>query len=224
MQTGLGPLLVLFAAGVFAAAPARAVSIGFDCLTQNDPDDCAIGESQFSVQLTDLGGGSVRFHFSNAGPLTSVLSEIYFDDGALLALAAVIDGPGVDFEPDANPPNLPGGQNAVPPFQVTQGFLAEAVPSPAKNGVGPSEWVKIDFTLQNGMTFADVVEDLTTGDLRIGIHVIAFDSGGSESFVNTPIPEPGTVLLVGSGLVALRSMRRRPARPTGRLPGSPRRA
>jgi len=201
--------LLLIAAVLLIAAPAQAVSIGFGCLTGNDPGDCAIGEAQLSVDVIDLGGAMVRFHFKNAGPLPSVISEIYFDDGSLLALASVVDGPGVDFHPDANPPNLPGAQNAVPPFQVTQGFLAEAVPSPSMNGVGMGEWVMIDFDLQAGQGFADVIDDLTTGDLRIGIHVIAFASGGSESFINLPVPEPGTGLLVGVGLVALCARRRR---------------
>ena len=192
-----------------AAAPAQATTIAFDCLTNNDPGDCAIGESQFTVLLSDQGGGVVRFHFKNLGPEASVLSEIYFDDGALLQLSNVVDGPGVDFERDASPPDLPGGENAVPPFQVTEGFLAQSVPSPAINGAGVSEWVAIEFTLQTGKTIDDVIADLTSGDLRIGIHVIAFDSGGSESFVNQPIPEPGTALLVGYGLLSVALLRRR---------------
>jgi hypothetical protein len=210
-------LLALVAAFAFAVAPARAVTIGFECLTNNDPGDCAIGESQFSVDVTDQGGGIVRFHFTNAGPDASVLSEVYFDDGSLLALSNVIDGPGVDFEPDASPPDLPGGEEAIPPFEVTEGFLAESVPSPVVNGAGPNEWVKIDFTLQGGQSFADVISELTSGELRIGIHVIGFASGGSESFINTPVPEPSTALLLGGGLVGVGLLRRgRGARQTFR--------
>lgn len=199
--------LIAALGALLLSAPASAVTLGFDCLTGNLAGDCTIGESQLTVALTDQGGGVVQFHFLNAGPQASVISEVYFDDGSLLALSTVIDGPGVDFEPDASPPNLPGGQNAIPPFQVTSGFLAESVPAPSMNGVGPAEWVKIQFTLQGGQTINDVIAELTNGDLRIGIHVIAFDSGGSESFINTPIPEPATALLVGLGLLGLAARR-----------------
>jgi len=195
---------------LLAAGPAQAIFIGFECLTGNDATDCMTGELQLDVEVTDQGGGVVRFHFRNAGPEPSSISEVYFDDGSLLALSSVIDGPGVDFEPNANPPDLPGGQMAIPPFQVTEGFLAESVPSPVQNGVGPSQWVMIHFTLQAGRDYDDVIEDLTTGDLRIGIHVIGFGDDGSESFINPPVPEPGTGLLVGGGLVAL--LLRRPGR------------
>jgi len=201
----LAPLaLALGLAGplVLAPAPAEALTLGFGCITGNLPSDCVIGEAQLSVEVTDQGSGIVRFHFRNAGPEASVISEIYFDDGSLLEIAAIVDGPGTDFRQDANPPNLPGGGDVSPPFQVTEGFLAESLPAPSMNGAGPSEWVAIDFSLQGGQTFADVLDDLDSGALRIGIHVIAFDSGGSESFVNV-VPEPAVALLGLSGLTGL---------------------
>jgi len=192
-------LLLLTGLAFLAPRPAEAVTLGFGCITNNLAGDCAIGEAQLTVDVLDLGGGIVRFHFKNLGPEASVISEIYFDDGALLAIAAVVDGPGVDFEQDANPPNLPGGQNVSPPFQVTEGFLAQSVPAPSMNGAGPLEWVAIDFTLQGAQTYADVLDDLDTGALRIGVHVIAYGSGGSESFVN--VPEPGVALLGLCGFI-----------------------
>lgn len=196
--------LALAAGTVWAlAAPAGAVSVGFSCITGNLAGDCLIGESQISMEVLDPGSGQVEFKFSNAGPDASAISEIYFDDGSLLGLLTVMDGPGVDFEPGADPPDLPGANNATPPFQVTAGLLAEAQPTPSMNGVGVGEFVSIVFDLQGAQTFADVMNELTTGELRAGIHVIAFGSGGSESFVNIPVPEPGTAVLLALGLVAL---------------------
>lgn len=212
MRAGSGFCAVVAGAAalLLGASGASALTLGFDCLTGNLAGDCTIGESQLSVEVSDLGGGSVLFHFRNAGPAASAISEVYFDDGSLLALSTLTDGPGVDFERDANPPDLPGGDLADPDFQVTEGFLAEASEPPPKNGVGPDQWLKIEFALQSGRTFDDVIADLESGALRIGIHVIGFDSGGSESFINAQVPEPGPALLLGGAAAALsaRQLRR----------------
>lgn len=199
---------LILTVGLGASAPAAAVTLGFGCITGNLASDCTIGEAQLTVDVTDQGGGVVRFLFNNSGPSASVISEVYFDDGSLLAIASIVDGPGVDFEQDASPPNLPGGQTVVPPFQVTAGFLAESQPAPPANGAGPGEWVAIDFTLQGGQTFADVLDELDSGALRIGIHVIAFSSGGSESFINVPEPAAALLIALGLGAATLRVPRR----------------
>ena len=85
--------------------------------------------------------------------------------------------------------------------------MAEAAPPAPKKGVNPGESLGVIFTLKDNGTLEDVVDELATGELRIGIHVINFDSGGSESFVN--VPEPATLLLLTLGAGLVRRRRRR---------------
>jgi hypothetical protein len=92
----------------------------------------------------------------------------------------------VSFSQGASPPDLPGGEDCVPDFDVTAGFSADSDPPAQPNGVNPTEWLDITFDLQSGQTFDDVVAQLNSGALRIGIHVQGFANGGSESFINDP--------------------------------------
>jgi hypothetical protein len=214
MKLRLGWGIVL--AGALWAGSAAAVPFGFSCITGNSAGNCSAGEAQLSVDVTDLGGGQVLFQFSNAGPAASTIADVYFDDdGSFAGIAGLVDAdddalgalgdPGVDFSPGGAPPDLPGG-DAVG-FAVTAGLLADAEPPVPANGVNPGETLGIVLDLQTGGSFAGVIAGLGSGAIRVGIHVQAFDSGGSESFVSV-VPEPGTALLTGLGL-ALLGLRRR---------------
>lgn len=196
----------------FAVAPAKAATLSFFCITNNAAADCATGEAQLSVNVTDPGSNQVLFHFKNSGPNASSITDVYFDDGTLLGLSLITNGPSVSFSQYASPPNLPGANNVSPPFQVTAGFLADSNPPVQPNGVNPGEWLKIYFDLQAGKNFNDVITDLTDGSLRVGIHVQGFAYGGSESFVNNPVPIPAAVWLFGSGLLGLVAFARRKRR------------
>ena len=210
--------LVLLPAALLIGSLAQAATLDFFCITNNSATDCAIGEAQLSVDVLDIGGNQVLFNINNNGPIDdAIVRQVYFDDGTLLGIASLVDSdegiggdPGVDFSVDASPPDLPGGNSISPAFNVTAGFLGDAdTPQPNVNGIGAGETLGIIFDLQAGMTYADVIDDLTTGALRIGLHVQAFTSGGSESFVNNPIPVPAAVWLFGSGLLGLIGIARR---------------
>jgi hypothetical protein len=195
-------------AAATAAAPADALLLSFYCLTNSVAADCNTGEAQLFVDVTDPGGGQASFLFTNTGPNASSIADIYFDDGTLLGIASINEGPGTSFSQGASPPNLPAGNTASPPFQVTAGFLADSDSPVQPNGVNPGEWVEIVFDLIGGGTFADVIAELADGSLRIGIHVQGFTGGGSESLINNAAPEPGTIVLLALGVGALAARRR----------------
>lgn len=137
----------------------------------------------------------VLFEVRNAG-------LVDMDDAYL----GVLGDPNVDFTQGGTPPNLPGG-NAVN-FQTTAGFLADSDPAVQPDGVNPNEVLGIVFNLQIPGSFADIVAELTNGDLRIGLHVQGCADGGSESFVNNPDPEPSVGILRALGLAGLSGYRR----------------
>lgn len=194
-------------------------SYGFYAITNNNAGAVSDGETNLNVEVIDLGGSQVQFKFTNNS--SSAITDIYFDDGTLLGIASISDsGSGVDFSQGASPPDLPSGNTATPAFATTAGFSADTNPPVSLNGVNAGEWVAINFNLIAGQTYGDVLTALAlpngggTGDLRIGIHVQSFASGGgSESFINNPapVPEPEAyaMMLAGLGLVGWAVKRRK---------------
>jgi len=181
------------------------VIYGFYCLTDTNPINAVAGEAQLTVEVNAVGLNQVSFTFANAGPLAMSITDVYFDDGSLLGIASIVEGPGVAYSQNATPPNLPGGNTANPPFQVTAGFSADSDPPAQPNGVNPGEFLVITFNLINGQTFNDVITELDTADeLRIGIHVQGFSDGGSESFINVPAPGSMGLLALAVGVAARR--------------------
>lgn len=185
--------------------------------------DGATGEAQLFVDVINDNDcpGQVVFRFRNEGPIDSRINDVYFDNGSLLGIAELIDiddgiagDDRVDFSEGASPGDLPGGNNVIPEFEVTEFFLADSdspgksdVENPYKPGVGAldgDQWLGICFDLIGGQTYTDVIDELNGGELlRIGIHVQSFPLGGSEAFVNTPEPATLGLLLIG-GLAILR--------------------
>lgn len=210
------------------ATAATSYQAGFDCISSSVTSACNSGEAQFSVLITDenVGPNQAAFIFKNIGTNASSISEIYFDDGALLGIASILDDPpNVDFEDigdKVSPPDLPDGNAVNPPFEVTQGFATEADnPAPHK-GINPGEELTVVFDLVNNFSLSDVIYALLNDgnndgalDLRIGIHATSFSDDTSASFINgvpseviDPVPLPASIFLLLGGLSALGRFRR----------------
>lgn len=206
--------IVMLLSLTLVAATGQAETLTFSCISGNNSGNCAIGQQQLSVEVSDPGNNQALFTIYNLGPDASSVEGVYFDDGTLLGISYLIDmdegiggDPGVDFTAgSAAPPNLPGGNSINPAFVTTAGFLADSDPPTQHNGINPGESLGIAFDLQTGSNFDFLINDLRTAQLRIGLHVIGFGSGGSESFVNntlTTVAIPTPLALFCSGLAVL---------------------
>lgn len=204
-----GKLLALLGAAAMFALPtaANAVVYGFDNITNNSATDAAIGEAQLTVDVTQS-GSIASFTFMNSGPAASSITDIYFDwsDPVLLTFSGLVQGSGVSYSVGASPGNLPGGN----PVGFDADFGADSNTPTQPSGINPGEFLTINFT--NSGSFADLLAQLDSDALNIGIHVQGFLGGGSESFVETPpttpVPEPGMIGLIGLGLLGLGLARR----------------
>jgi hypothetical protein len=201
------------AASIGLAVPyAAAIPIDFDCAgPHSDPDACAAAQSPLSVTLDALGDAQVRVRIENAGPGPVVFTHVLFEGNALDAVAQIgNDRPEVVFR-EIPPWVLAVANRLAPDFSSALGAFA-VFPSWYR-GVGPHEALSIDLDIAPGLVFADVLDALAEGSLRIGIQ--AFLPCDTEFLVSVPvqppIPEPGTFALVGLGLAGLlryRSLRR----------------
>jgi hypothetical protein len=201
---------------------AHAEWFNFSAITANDTNGTSqtVGETQFWVEIVETSPGNISALFTNIGPYDSRISEIYFDTldpyvtpPVDLQIQNIIGSDGVAFTEDANPSNPPGGGDPLIAF-----YSDESADSKSKFGIDPYESLLLELTLSDPPY--DFLTMLLSGDLRIAVHAQSLGENGqySESFINNivpydaptdPIPEPGTLALVGIGALGLIGLKRK---------------
>ncbi len=161
------------------------------------------------VEVSNGENDQVNFTFYNENSIDSSIARIYFSDGGglLIDIADITDGPGTSFSRLARPGNLPRGNTFEPPFMTADGLSADSAPPLPHNGVNPGEWVR--FTLNNNGTFENVIDGLNTGSIRVGVHVIGTGLPDGSGVTAVVVPEPATVILLGTAGLWIFTRKRR---------------
>lgn len=197
---------------VLTTLPAMAVPFSFSRITSNAPTDIAAQltlDVTGSTIFTESGDvfASVLFAVRNDGSIDggARIHEVYWDFTTSDLLTNMIMPTG--WSSPANPDNLPGGNEISPNFTADIG---------ADNG--PGDFPDVTEVFQFDGIFDDVITALNDGSLRVGLHVGGIDGSldESDSFAtgsppppSNPVPEPSTVILLGSGLLGLVYLRKR---------------
>lgn len=185
--------MLMMAVLLAAVKPAQAAEadgqwFSFVPCTSNNPGDVAIGQAQLFMHVENMNNGTVRFNFTNLGPAASSITQIYIQDGLLEPPPTIQEDPdgSVNFTwgvPNGNPV-LPGQNGCPGGFTPTKSLgVVESIPPVQPNGINPGEWLGLTYTVSGD--YATIMNLLTTGVMKIGFHVQGYESGGSESFINT---------------------------------------
>ena len=196
---------------LLAALSTQAGLFGFHNITTNTPYGDAL-ESQLRMDASDTGSNVI--FTNNADGMDATVKTIYFGTDLQdlgLTINSMAGSEGVSFEIlEVDDPS-----NVAPPgweeFEFWWSFTvaaAAALPSPAENGIDPGEYLEMELSYDNSASFSTLVDD---GLVHVALHVISIDGDGSETFRNDDdvIPEPASLVLIGSAGIIIAFARRR---------------
>ena len=195
------------------ALPASAVTFNFgrvldsqEALNPNPINPA----SNFKADVTDV-GGKVQFLFTNVGPATATIADIYFGKDTTFSAylntspVGIINngtalGGGVAFTEGANPNNPAGKIGWDAAFAADPDDKGGYRKTGLDSNVGES--VAFTFGYASGSNFNNVLSGLSSGSLTIALHGTSIGGSGGDSdwFSNNSnittkdIPEPFTML------------------------------
>lgn len=185
---------------MFCAAPSQAALYGFEVFTNNGIYAVSSG-LVFEVDVFQQ-DGLFGFEFHNNSFVSSSVKDIYFEGIASFELESIAnfiiseaDREGTNFALSKTPADLPAGKILEKSFNKDMSFSADS--PPPFWGINPGEKLQIFFSAPQNYSFDDLIAQINSGEIRIGLHIIALPDGSSESAIN--IPEPATVLLFSFG-------------------------
>lgn len=168
-----------------------------------------------NLKISQVDSDTLLLEFTNQSPLESVVSEIYFqDEDGVINKVTLNNSENVGqviFHDGASPPSLPGGS----PYNFSTAFAVEANNPSPKYGINPDETLKVYLDLNDNTALNLLLTGLTQEDFRVGMHVQSIGGDSSASYINIvppgggAVPEPGTMLLMGSALLGSWVVRRR---------------